>query len=41
MIQYIADKGHYTKVLSLCEKVKHDLWIVTAYLKDLFVEGGM
>ena len=40
MTQYIADKEHYTKVLALCEKVKHDLWIGTADLKDLYVEGG-
>ena len=40
MFQYIADKEHYTKVLALCEKVKHDLWIGTADLKDLYVEGG-
>ena len=40
MIEYIADKEHYTKVLTLCEKVKHDLWIGTADLKDLYVEGG-
>ena len=40
MIQYIADKEHYTKVLALCEKVKHDLWIGTADLKDIYVEGG-
>ena len=39
MIEYIADKEHYTKVLALCEKVKHDLWIGTADLKDLYVEG--
>ncbi len=24
MFQYIADKEHYTKVLTLCEKVRHD-----------------
>ena len=46
MIKYIADKDHYTEVLSHCEKVKHDLWIGTADLKDLYVpvpsprEGG-
>lgn len=40
MIEYIADKEHYTKVLTLCEKVKHDLWIGTADLKDLYVKGG-
>ena len=37
MIKYIADKDHYTEVLSHCEKVKHDLWIGTADLKDLYV----
>ena len=40
MLQYIADAAHYTRVLSLCEKVRHDLWIATADLKDLYVEGG-
>ena len=35
MLQYIADKDHYTEVLPRCEKVKHDLWIGTADLKDL------
>ncbi len=40
MLEYIADKEHYTKVLTLCERVKHDLWIGTADLKDLYVEGG-
>lgn len=40
MIKYIADKDHYTEVLSRCEKVKHDLWIGTADLKDLYVSSG-
>ena len=40
MIEYIADKDHYTEVLSLCEKVKHYLWIGTADLKDLYVGSG-
>ena len=40
MIEYIADKDHNPEVLSRCEKVKHDLWIGTADLKDLYVEGG-
>lgn len=26
MIKYIADKEHYTEVLSHCEKVKHDIF---------------
>ena len=40
MIQYIADRDHYTEVLSRCAGVKHDLWIGTADLKDLYVKGG-
>jgi len=40
MIQYIADSDHYTEVIKLCEKVKHDLWIATADLKDLYVSKG-
>lgn len=32
MLQYIADRDHYTEVLSRCEQVKHDLWIGTADL---------
>lgn len=37
MVKYIADKEHYTKVLAQCSQVKHDLWIGTADLKDLYV----
>lgn len=37
MVRYIADKEHYSEVLSLCATVKHDLWIGTADLKDLYV----
>lgn len=40
MIQYISDKDHYTKVLTLCENVKHTLWIGTADIKDLYLEVG-
>jgi len=40
MIKYVADRDHYTEVLSRCEKVKHDLWIGTADLKDLYVGSG-
>lgn len=40
MIEYIADKEHYTEVLSRCLGVKHDLWIGTADLKDLYVKDG-
>ena len=40
MIQYVPDTAHYTKVLSRCEKVRHDLWIGTADIKDLYVLQG-
>ena len=40
MIKYIADGEHYKEVLSRCEAVKHDLWIGTADLKDLYVGSG-
>lgn len=40
MIQYIADRDHYTHVLQRCAAVKHDLWIGTADLKDLYVGKG-
>lgn len=40
MIKYIADKEHYTEVLSRCAKVKHDIWIGTSDLKDLYVSRG-
>ena len=42
MLKYIADKDHYIEVLSRCSQVKHDLWIGTADLKDLYVgkSGG-
>ena len=40
MIKYIADTEHYSEVLSLCATVKHDLWIGTADLKDLYVAFG-
>ena len=40
MLKYIADKEHYTEVLSRCGSVKHDLWIATADLKDLYVAKG-
>ena len=40
MLKYIADKEHYNEVLLRCEGVKHDLWIGTADLKDLYVARG-
>ena len=40
MLQYIADNRHNTEVLSRCENVRHDLWIATADIKDLYVSNG-
>lgn len=40
MIRYISDRDHYSEVLARCEGVKHDLWIATADIKDLYVEDG-
>lgn len=40
MIQYIADRDHYTLVLQRCAATKHDLWIGTADLKDLYIGKG-
>lgn len=37
MIRYIADREHYTEVLQRCASVRHDLWIGTADIKDLYV----
>ena len=39
MFQYIPAAAHYTKVLSLCGKVRHDLWIATADLLDSVWQG--
>lgn len=40
MLKYIADKEHYSEVLMRCAAVRHDLWISTADLKDLYVAAG-
>ena len=39
MLKYIQDTDHYKEVLSLASTVKKSLWIGTADLKDLHVEG--
>ena len=39
MIKYIKDTEHYKEVLSRASSVKRSLWIGTADLKDLHVEG--
>lgn len=39
-IQYIENEAHYEEVICRAEKVKHDLWIGTADIKDLYVKKG-
>ena len=36
---YIPDAAHYTKVLSLCEKVRQNLWIAAADHLDSVWQG--
>ncbi len=40
MTSYIADDRHYAEVLSRAVKVKNFLWIGTADIKDLYIEGN-
>ena len=40
MIEYIADTGHYNKVLAKVASVKQSLWSGTADIKDLHVKVG-
>ena len=40
MIKYISNLSHYSDVLANCKNVKHNLWIGTADIKDLYVEVG-
>ena len=40
MPTYISDAAHYKEVLSHVTNVKHNLWIGTADIKDLYVEVG-
>lgn len=39
-IHYIANGEHYDEVLSRVDKVKHQLWIGTADIKDVYVKKG-
>ena len=41
MNTYISNTAHYEKVISRVPKVKHNLWIGTADIKDLYVDVGM
>ena len=40
MLTYISNSAHYKDVLSRVLKMKHNLWIGTADIKDLYVEVG-
>ena len=37
-MKFISNTAHYKEVLSRVPKVKHNLWIGTADIKDLYVE---
>jgi len=37
-LKYIKDEYHYNDVMMLTEKVKYDLWIGTADIKDVYVK---
>ncbi len=39
-IKYIADMEHYNDVLSMALSTKHELWLGTSDLKDLYVRRG-
>ena len=40
MLTYVSNSDHYKEVLSRVQSVKHNLWIGTADIKDLYVEVG-
>ena len=40
MVTFISNTDHYKEVLSRVQSVKHNLWIGTADIKDLYVEVG-
>ena len=40
MLTFISNTDHYKEVLSRVQSVKHNLWIRTANIKDLYVEVG-
>lgn len=40
MLTYISNIAHYLEVLSRVPNIKHNLWIGTADIKDLYVEDG-
>ena len=40
MLTYISNTAHYKDVFARVPNVKHNLWIGTADIKDLYVEVG-
>ena len=40
MLTYVSNTAHYEEVLSRVTNVKHNLWLGTADIKDLYVEVG-
>lgn len=40
MIEFISNTAHYKEVLARVPNVKHNLWIGTADIKDLYVGVG-
>ena len=40
MLTFISNSDHYKEVISRVQSVKHNLWIGTADIKDLYVEMG-
>ena len=39
-MKFISNTDHYKEVLSRVQSVKHNLWIGTADIKDLYLEVG-
>ena len=39
-MKYISNTDHYKEVLSRVQSVKHNLWIGTADIKDVYIEVG-
>lgn len=41
MLKYISNEDHYTEVIERSLKVKQQLWIGTADIKDLYIKSGL
>lgn len=40
MLKYISNRNHYTEIMPRCDKIKHELWIVTVDLKNLYISNS-